>query len=266
MNKSTQLVLEVPATLSHIFTKRGRVLLNGGSKGLSTLLSGNNSVWISTEVSAGGEANVWDLAHEVSSRLKKEFGSAVYVEPAASGRFHSMISPDLENRASRESSYTNAPLSGIHGSAVSINQPGMGFQSASSHGGSGRGISMPNARSAHFAHRGVPGSGAVIPSMAAADQFDLRTRYNRDGSEQSPRQRDLSCPALRSARSFKALPAASQMMFEVEASQIMSSISQPSGQSAMDDHSMLMLLAFQPGISKSLRAVLEKAIGLDSRK
>lgn len=265
MNKS-QLLLELPPTLSHIVTKRGRVLRDGGSTGVSTLLSGSNSVWISTEVSARGEANVWDLAHEVSSRLKKEFGSAVYVEPAAAGRFHSMISPDVENRASRESPYTNAPLSGSPGSAVSINQPGMGFQSAGSLVGSGRGMSMPNARSAHFAHRGVPGSGAVIPSMAAADQFDLRARHNRDGSEHSPRQPDLSCPALRSARSFKALPAASQMMFEVEASQIMSSISQPYGQLALDDHSMLMLLAFQPGISKSLRAVLEKAIGLVSRK
>jgi hypothetical protein len=265
MNKS-QLLLELPPTLSHIVTKRGRVLRDGGSSGVSTLLSGNKSVWISTEVSDRGEATVWDLAHEVSSRLKKEFGSAVYVEPAAAGRFHYMISSDVESRASRESSYQNAPLSGIHGSAVSINQPGMGFQSAGSHMGSGRVMSMPNARTAHFAHRGVPGSGAVIPSMAAADQFDLRARHNRDGSEHSGQQRDLSCPALRSARSFKALPAASQMMFEVEASQIMSSVSQPSGQPALDDQSTLMLLAFQPGISNRLKAVLEKAIGLESLK
>lgn len=94
MNKSSQLLIELPSMLSHIVTKRGRVLRDGGSSGVSTLLKEKSKAWVATSVAATTKKQPWDEAHEVAAKLKKEFGSAVYVEPdGTAGRFQELTSP-----------------------------------------------------------------------------------------------------------------------------------------------------------------------------
>jgi hypothetical protein len=266
MTKSSQLLLELPATISHIISKRGRVLRDGGSKGVSPLLTGQSSAWVSTEVVTRSGANPWDLAHEVAGKLSKEFGTSIYVEPPASGRFHKMISPEAPAETNQDAFNASTAPSRLSSSAISINQPGLGVQ----HTGLGRGLGMGmgSAMGAHMPGRPGAGPGTAIPSRHGTEPVADTTVHGREGSRKHANNGDLSFPALRSAKSFKTLPAASQMMFEVEAAQVMNSSAPQPGQpaQAMDDQSTLMLLAFQPGISDRLKAVLEKAIGLESLK
>jgi hypothetical protein len=265
MTESSQLLLELPATISHIINKRGRVLRDGGSKGVSPLLTGQSSAWVSTDVVTRSGANPWDLAHEVAGKLSKEFGTSIYVEPPASGRFHKMISPEAPAETHQDAFQASAAPSRLFSSAISINQPGLGVQ----HTGLGRGLGMGiSAMGAHMPGRPGAGPGTAIPTRHGTEPVADTTVHGREGSRKHASQSDLSFPALRSAQSFKALPAASQMMFEVEAAQVMNSNAPQPGQpaQAMDDQSTLMLLAFQPDISNRLKAVLEKAIGLESLK
>jgi hypothetical protein len=266
MTKSSQLLLELPATISQMINKRGRVLRDGGSRGVSPLLAGQSSAWISTEAATTSDANPWDLAHEVAGKLRKELGTSVYVEPAASGRFHKMISPEAPAEANQDAFHASAAPSRHSSTAISVNQPGLGVQ----HTGLGRGLGMGiGGMGAHMPGKRGPGPGtAMYPSRHGIEPVTNTTMHGREGSRKHANNGDLSFPALRSANSFKALPAASQMMFEVEAAQVMNASAPQPAQPALaiDDQSTLMLLAFQPGISKSLRAVLEKAIGLESLK
>lgn len=90
MKKSTQLLVELPSMLGHIVTKRGRLLRDGGSRGVSTLLKSKDKSWLATSIEASG----WDAAHEVAAKLKREFGRSVYVERDEEGRFCELTGPN----------------------------------------------------------------------------------------------------------------------------------------------------------------------------
>lgn len=281
MNReSTQMLVEMPAMLGTIVTKRGRVLRDGGSKGASTLLKSKEKMWVATSVqraatsgdpqSAGSGINPgddWDSAHAVAAKLKSEFGKSIYVEPEGAGRFHEIVSPPVDSMmpsAASGSGFGQAAPAGF-GSPFSShgNRPsGSGIIN-----GGGIGAGMFGLNSA-MAGRGMTDPLAAIrPYWPSADDFmarpeaDLLSQFgDGDTANSNGRKKKLQFSALRTARGWSELAESTQQMFEVEAAQLTSNgLQSQLGMTVVDEYSALAVLVLQPGISKALRRFIEQA-------
>lgn len=258
MNKSSQLLIELPSMLSHIVTKRGRVLRDGGSSGVSTLLKEKSKAWVATSVAATTKKQPWDEAHEVAAKLKKEFGSAVYVEPdGTAGRFQELTSPgtslDFDSKEGADP-FAGRPF-GQQQFGQGQNQNIGGFA----------GLVNIGCRASRGQPGGLGGFDSMMgmPSIPSPTDFlpkqvcDLMGAKSTDGKAGKPK---LSFPALRSAPGFSELPEAPQQMFEVEAAQLMNNGYQSqTGLDVVDDYSAIVVLALQNGISKALKKFVEQA-------
>jgi hypothetical protein len=266
MNKS-QLLIELPSMLSHIVAKRGRVLRDGGSSGVSTLMKDKTKAWVATSVPSSANKLPWDEAHEVAAKLKKEFGSAVYVEPqATAGRFRQLTSPNStptepDNMGSMPANPLLAATSaGPRGFGALAAGPGSMFAPTlnpmalgGDHKGGQAAFGLPAGGSDQLA-----GHMPQMPSIAdflPKEVADLLVQADKGSSGI-----ELDWPAIRSAHGFVDLPTATQMMFEVEAAQLMNNGYQPQvGLDIIDEYSALVVLAMQPNISKVLRKFLDTA-------
>ena len=272
MNKS-QLLIELPSMLSHIVTKRGRVLRDGGSSGVSTLIKDTSKAWVATSVPSSAKKLPWDEAHEVAAKLKKEFGSAVYVEPEAlAGRFHQLTSPSPE-QPDEFGTHQNPLVAATSPGPTGFGTGATGFEGMFTHNFDPMAISGVSQRgnsrgSTSFGPGASLGLGSSLdplaghmhlgPHIPSAADFLPKEVAQMLGQTEAPAQASLEFAPLHFAEGFSELPEATQKMFEVEAAQLMTS-AQSVGINIIDDYSALVALALQPDISKALRKFLEHA-------
>lgn len=267
--QQTQLLIELPSMHAHIVTKRGRLLRDGGSRGVSTLLKSKDKSWLATTIERNTNANGWNAAHEVAAKLKREFGRSVYVEPDGEGRFRELTNPNAakadDNAFGSSGDFGLTGAAGMNdrgaspfGGAMSpfgVSDLGSGSDPFGGIGGFGvrgnRNSSDPFA--AHMPH--IPSAADFMPKHVA-DMMGLGANKESGGGS---KKKSLKFAALHTAYGWSELAEPTQMMFEVEAAQLMNNGFQSQvGLEVVDDYSALVVLALQPAISHALRNFIDK--------
>lgn len=256
MKKSTHLLVEMPSMLGNIVTKRGRLLRDGGSRGVSTLLKSKDKSWLATTIEASG----WDAAHKVAAKLKREFGQSVYAEPDGEGRFRELTSPETNGAFDNElGADLGMPGMGASGPGASphFGSSGSPFGANSDLFGGIGGFCRNNSRSndpfsANMPH--IPSATDFLPKHVT-DMMGMGASKEASAS----RKKSLKFAALHTVSGWLELAESTQKMFEVEAAQLMNNgFQSEAGLDVVDDYSALVVLAFQPGISHALRNFIEQ--------
>jgi len=86
--------LEASFQIKAIATKRQHLLRTRATHSLSVMHKAGSKIWLKVSVPSKGSDSelTWDLAHDMSERIRSEFGEFIYVEPADQyGRFGELL-------------------------------------------------------------------------------------------------------------------------------------------------------------------------------
>jgi len=225
------LLVEISHLTRVIVLKRGRLLRDEGSLSLSLLQTRGSKSWIVSRL-APPQSNVWEAAHELCGRLKREFGEEVYVEPDGKpGRYHDLMLGGGPAEATASNTFESEMGSASRHSGVS--QVNGLFRPPSAHD------FLPKSPVGDF------GMGGMGSSGPGPDSNGPSTTY----------------PALATVPGWNDLPDTKKAMFEVEAAQATHEGYQAmTGIVVIDDASRLISLAMQPHISKQLKGFLNAGL------